>query len=87
MFAECSLDGLLTSRTPPICVKRVYAEQKVSCARRTDCRNDSGYFRGQMAQDEGATCADNFIGGNYVPPLTGEYLDVVSPSDGKVLGR
>ncbi|CAN0235828.1 unnamed protein product, partial [Pylaiella littoralis] len=30
---------------------------------------------------------DNLIGGESTPPLSGSYLDVVSPSDGTLLGR
>ena len=27
---------------------------------------------------------DNFIGGKFVPPVSGEYFDNISPIDGKV---
>src|SRR3970282_2482735 len=30
---------------------------------------------------------DNYIGGNFVAPIGGQYFDVVSPIDGKVFTR
>lgn len=35
----------------------------------------------------GVVVCDNFIGGENTPPVSGEYLDVISPSDGTMLGR
>jgi aldehyde dehydrogenase len=30
---------------------------------------------------------DNYIGGKFIPPVSGEYFDVVSPIDGKVFTK
>ena len=35
----------------------------------------------------GVVVCDNLIGGESTPPASGKYLDVISPSDGTVLGR
>lgn len=37
--------------------------------------------------DESPVTVDNYIGGVKVPPSTGAYLDVVSPSTGKVIAK
>lgn len=34
-----------------------------------------------------STQCDNFIGGKFVAPSTGKYMDLVSPSDGTVFGK
>ncbi|CAN0025276.1 unnamed protein product, partial [Ectocarpus sp. 6 AP-2014] len=41
----------------------------------------------ESAPPAGVVVCDNLIGGESTPPLSGTYLDVVSPSDGTVLGR
>ena len=40
-----------------------------------------------MKRPEFKTTYDNFIGGKFVPPIGGQYFDVVSPIDGKVFTR
>lgn len=33
------------------------------------------------------TTVDNYIGGKFVPPTTGNYLDVLNPANGHVIGK
>lgn len=41
----------------------------------------------EAAADDAVIVCDNLIGGEFSPPVSGTYLDVISPSDGTVLGR
>jgi hypothetical protein len=40
-----------------------------------------------MADDGSIPTVDNYIAGQFVKPIKGRYLDVVSPSTGKTIAR
>lgn len=54
---------------------------------RVKTADGSGSSAVASAVGSAVVVCDNFIGGESIPPLSGEYLDVVSPSDGTMLGR
>ena len=39
------------------------------------------------SQEEGPVVVNNFIQGEFVPPSSNQYLDVINPASGAVLGK